>query len=141
MDESLYTLAQNISTHGWVVAVLLVGFILTLVCSIFCAIEDRGSKEVIKLCGAFGIWLVALSINTWEFYLLLVPIGGLVVATEDFMLMFISVIMADKKDVPKITNDYRQIKAAISNEIASPANVDFQKIIAEPTSKEPDIPR
>jgi hypothetical protein len=79
MDASLYTLAENISTHGWVVTVFLVGFIATLVCSIFCTLLDRNVKEIVKLCGAFGIWLIALSINTWEFYLLLVPIGGLVV--------------------------------------------------------------
>jgi hypothetical protein len=140
MDASLYTLAENISTHGWVVTVFLVGFIATLVCSIFCTLLDRNVKEIVKLCGAFGIWLIALSINTWEFYLLLVPIGGLVVATEDFMLMFISVIMAEKKDVPKITDHYRQIKATIPKEPGSRVVEGLEDIVSVPTSKPPNLP-
>lgn len=140
MDTSLITLADNISTHGWVVAFFGVGFVATLVCSLVCEIVGRSVKEIVKLCGAFGIFLIALNVNNFQFYFFSTFIGGLVVASEDFMLVFASIMKAEKKDIAKIVEIYREIKATVPKDPGSPVKENIEGIISEPTTKPPNIP-
>ena len=102
MDESLYTLARNMSTHSWVVAVFLVGFIATLVCSIICTFTNHKAKELFQIVWGMGIFLMALDLNNFWLITFSIVIGGTVVASESFMLKAYSIFRANNANLHAI---------------------------------------
>ncbi len=136
MDTSLITLAEKISTHGWVLAVFLIGFIGTFVCSIFCTIVDRNVKEIVKLCGAFAIILIALDVNNIWLYALSIVIVGTVVASENFMLKVYSIFRANNSNMHAIVAEVLRAKDQASIEAQDVPTL----IPGEPTIGTIDVP-
>ena len=135
MDGSLYVLAEQITTHGFIVALFIFGFIATLLSSIVLPRENHQ-----KLCGTLAIFLIALVVNDNKFYYLSIFIGGLVVASEDFMLMFVSIIKADRKDVLKIAQTFYDLRKIAKNQFSSPVRENIEAISNEQPSEPSDVP-
>lgn len=59
-----------------------------------------------KMVGGFSVFLVALVANNPWVYAVSFFIGGLLIATENFLIHLAGIVWADRKDVSGITKDY-----------------------------------
>lgn len=123
MDNFLVTLIEHITAYNSAVVILSTGFILTLLRSF-----TPGGIHYQKFCGAIALFLIALVINHYFFYFISIVIGGAVVASEDFVLMFSAVYMAEKKDIPEIVKTYHRLNKEAKYQASVPTNKDNQYI-------------
>ena len=135
MELSLQALAQQVSLQGAIATVLVFGFVATLLRSLF----TKDPARFHKFCGALAIFLLAVKVDNEYFYVLSVLVGGLVVASENFMLRLVSLLWARRENVVEIVREI--FKTA--DQVAEPVKTEAiaQVVTQEPKVGEDDVPK
>lgn len=105
--------------------------LISFACLVFCKSGKNKEDRYEKIIGGLSVFLVALIANITWLYVISFFIGGLIIASENFMMFLAAIIKTDSKNIPKTVAAFA--KKAKEYEIN-------KKLITENKIKIPEVP-
>ena len=113
MELSNHTFAWADETHLLITSVFVLGFL----CTLFRTFSTKDGAKYQKLCGAIALFLIAMEVDEYYFYGLVVLFGGLIVASESFVLILASIGKASQGTIIKIVKEILRTSDHVSGQV------------------------
>ncbi len=110
----MYMIIQQIYSPIEVTTILFFG---SMVMAAFICLLFRKSEDIMqKVVGGFSVFIIAILANYWVVYLLSIFVGGLIIASEQFMMFIAAILKSDGTKIPETVKAF-SVQSATKEEM------------------------